>query len=375
MGRGGIKLDDQRPLVPMGGRLENEPAVLPKDAPAASGGNVTGASAVERVGAVADDVHKLRDLPAGKVGVDPGQVDDKLRVVRLPEDEGALPLDVEQLVAQSNERKAGGTAGDVDIVNRAGPRQGAWGTTPTPPRAAPPPPPLAETPGKTGGEVDEEGWQTIGRKKRLPTPTPDEAARTSMPPASGEAVKPTLPPRGQHQETETKDAGAPSTGAERKAQAGGPSYEREVKHLRAAFRTNKTLPEEWRMEQLRALKKGITDMMEQINQALWEDLGKSEFETYLNEISPALHELDYFESNLNALMQREVVLTSLVQMPSMGYVMAQPYGVVFLASPWNYPFQLALVPLIGAIAAGACVVVHVRRPGCTTTNGGEWRRA
>ena len=355
MGRGGIKLDDQRPVVPVGGRLENEPAALPKDAPAAGGGNVPGASTVERVGAVADDVHKLRDLPAGKVGVDAGQVDDKLRVVRLPEDEGARPLDVEQLAARSNERKAGGAAaGDVDIVKRGGPRQGAWGTTPTPPRAAPPPPPAAETPGKAGGEADEEGWQTIGRKKRLPTPTPDETARTAMPPTSGEAAKPTLPPRGERQETETKGAGAPSTRAERKAQAGGPSYEREVKHLRAAFRTNKTLPEEWRTEQLRALKKGITDMMEQINQALWEDLGKSEFETYLNEISPALHELDYFESNLNALMQREVVLTSLVQMPSMGYVMAQPYGVVFLASPWNYPFQLALVPLIGAIAAGAC---------------------
>ena len=62
-------------------------------------------------------------------------------------------------------------------------------------------------------------------------------------------------------------------------------------------------------------------------------------------------------SNIDKLNKKKRVITSIVNFPSKGYILKEPYGVVLIVSPWNYPFQLTLVPLIGSMAAGNCSIV------------------
>lgn len=92
-------------------------------------------------------------------------------------------------------------------------------------------------------------------------------------------------------------------------------------------------------------------------QALAHDLNKSEFESYSTEIGFVLEELSYILKHIDAFAAPKKVSTPLTLFPGKSIIYPEPYGVVLIISPWNYPFQLCLVPLIGAIAAGNRVVV------------------
>lgn len=112
-----------------------------------------------------------------------------------------------------------------------------------------------------------------------------------------------------------------------------------------------------RLESLRNLKVAIESHMHEIEAALWNDLHKSAHETYLTETSIVLHELKNNIRNLHRWSKPEKVRTPYFLLPSRSRIIKEPYGLVLVMSPWNYPFQLSIAPLIAAIAAGNSVVL------------------
>ena len=94
-----------------------------------------------------------------------------------------------------------------------------------------------------------------------------------------------------------------------------------------------------------------------IHKALYEDLGKSEGESFLTEIHFVYNEIKIALKNIHSWTKRKSVRSSLLNFPSSDYIIAQAFGNTLHISPWNYPFQLSISPLIGAIAAGNTVVL------------------
>ena len=123
------------------------------------------------------------------------------------------------------------------------------------------------------------------------------------------------------------------------------------------FYTGKTYDVGFRKLQLLALKDAIKNNMNLLNDALYKDLGKSNYESFMCEISLVLEEINYFLKNLSSLARPKRVSASLAQFPAKCRVYRDPYGVVLIMSPWNYPVQLTLCPLVGAIAGGNCAVI------------------
>ncbi|MFI3314023.1 MAG: aldehyde dehydrogenase family protein, partial [Eubacteriales bacterium] len=130
-----------------------------------------------------------------------------------------------------------------------------------------------------------------------------------------------------------------------------------VADQRAYFATKQTLDVSFRKAQLKRLYQAIQDNEAGIFEALKTDLNKSEFESYATEISMVYTELKYMIKHLETFSKAEKRGTPIVHFPSISRVQYDPYGCVLIMSPWNYPLQLCLAPLVGAIAAGNCVVV------------------
>uniref|UniRef100_A0A8C3NHJ9 Uncharacterized protein n=1 Tax=Geospiza parvula TaxID=87175 RepID=A0A8C3NHJ9_GEOPR len=114
---------------------------------------------------------------------------------------------------------------------------------------------------------------------------------------------------------------------------------------------------EYRVAQLEALERFLDDKKQQIMDATASDLGKAPFETELSEILVCKNELHETLNNLSHWMKDEKVDRILAMQLDSAFIRKDPYGVVLIIAPWNYPIQLFLVPLIGAIAAGNCVIV------------------
>jgi len=123
------------------------------------------------------------------------------------------------------------------------------------------------------------------------------------------------------------------------------------------FKIGKTLHISKRKKLLRNLKKEILSNEDKIFRALNDDLRKSNYETYLTEIGILISEIDLFLSNLEKWAKPKKVKSSLLSFPSSDYIYSEPYGKVLILSPWNYPFQLAILPLMSAVAAGNTVVL------------------
>ena len=130
-----------------------------------------------------------------------------------------------------------------------------------------------------------------------------------------------------------------------------------IDRQRKFFHTNKTKSLEFRQKALFRLEKGILENQEEIKKALYEDLHKSGYEAYMTEIGMCLSELAYVRKHLKGWMKRRYVRTPMSQFPAVSFQMEEPYGVVLVMAPWNYPFMLCIEPLIGAIAAGNCCVL------------------
>lgn len=123
------------------------------------------------------------------------------------------------------------------------------------------------------------------------------------------------------------------------------------------FDSNKTLDIDFRINSLISLRSAILNNENEIYDALKKDLNKSRVEAYISEVSIVMQELDYMIKNLNKLASPKKVKSTMSVFPAKSYIQRIPYGVCLIMAPWNYPFQLSMMPLIGAIAGGnTCVV-------------------
>lgn len=134
-------------------------------------------------------------------------------------------------------------------------------------------------------------------------------------------------------------------------------FEESLKLHRQYFHSGKTRSLEFRLGQLKALRHRIQHSEEQILAALAEDFGKPRFEGYATEVGFVLDELGYIIKNLPEWVKSEAVKTPLVHQPGRSEIRYEPLGVSLIIAPWNYPFQLLIAPLLGAIAAGNCAVL------------------
>jgi aldehyde dehydrogenase (NAD+) len=130
-----------------------------------------------------------------------------------------------------------------------------------------------------------------------------------------------------------------------------------LKEHKAFFHTGITKDVPFRIRQLKKLKEAIRKYEKDILEALYKDLRKSEFEAYSTEIGFVLDSIGYMIKNIKQWSKPVRVKTPVHQYPSKTYIMYEPYGTVLIIGPFNYPFQLVIEPLIGAIAAGNCAVV------------------
>jgi aldehyde dehydrogenase (NAD+) len=125
-----------------------------------------------------------------------------------------------------------------------------------------------------------------------------------------------------------------------------------LERQRMFFESGVTRDIDSRKEQLMVLEKAVIANESDIMAALKKNLNKSSFETYMTEIGMVLDEIKYTRKHLSGWVRPKRVKTPFTQFLSSSRIYSEPYGVVLIMSPWNYPFQLALAPLIGAMAGG-----------------------
>jgi aldehyde dehydrogenase (NAD+) len=130
-----------------------------------------------------------------------------------------------------------------------------------------------------------------------------------------------------------------------------------VDELRQHFNDDVTRTFAFRQKQLQGIANFLKENEAEIMRALAADLGKPPLECLLAEIAVVKGELDYAQRHLASWMRPRKVSTLWAAQPAHSYVQAEPLGVVLIISAWNYPVQLALAPLIGAIAAGNAAVL------------------
>ncbi|MEI3611265.1 aldehyde dehydrogenase [Pseudogracilibacillus sp. SO30301A] len=134
-------------------------------------------------------------------------------------------------------------------------------------------------------------------------------------------------------------------------------YHSLVNKQKEFFRTEQTKDINFRITSLQKLRDAIRFKEKELMAALREDLNKSDFEAYTTEIGFVLAELRFTINNLRSWAKPKKVKTPKTHFGSTSYVYSEPYGTALIIAPWNYPIQLAIGPLIGAIAAGNCAVI------------------
>src|SRR5690349_13095780 len=127
--------------------------------------------------------------------------------------------------------------------------------------------------------------------------------------------------------------------------------------LRKFFETGKTKSYAFRKTQLQNLKQALLRHEDDLYQALFTDLNKSREESWVTEIGFIISEINHSLKKLGQWMKPEKVSTNLLNFPGKSFIYKEPLGVVLIISPWNYPLQLLITPLVGAIAAGNCIVL------------------
>ena len=131
----------------------------------------------------------------------------------------------------------------------------------------------------------------------------------------------------------------------------------QLQSLRKFYNGGNTRSYAFRQKQLKKLRSAILQHEKELHDALHADLKKSPEESWVTETGFLISEINSALKNLRQWMQPGKVKTNLVNLPSSSYVMKEPMGVVLIIGPWNYPLQLLFTPLVGAIAAGNCVVL------------------
>jgi acyl-CoA reductase-like NAD-dependent aldehyde dehydrogenase len=128
-----------------------------------------------------------------------------------------------------------------------------------------------------------------------------------------------------------------------------------IQKQRQFFATGATREIDFRLEQLKCLKQAILDRQDAIVAAVKADLGRPEFEAYFEIAS--ITEINYAIKHLKSWAKPRKISTPIDQFPSSASIRPEPLGIVLIIGPWNYPFQLMINPLVGAIAAGNCAIL------------------
>lgn len=126
---------------------------------------------------------------------------------------------------------------------------------------------------------------------------------------------------------------------------------------RKFFNAGNTFDTDFRIESLKRLKVAVLAHEQEIVEALYADLRKPPMEAYVSELSMVINEINFAVKKLKKWVKPVKARSSLLVFPARNYIIPEPYGVALIISPWNYPVQLALTPLVGAIAAGNCCVI------------------
>jgi len=130
-----------------------------------------------------------------------------------------------------------------------------------------------------------------------------------------------------------------------------------VNQQKSFFNSNSTKEVTLRIDTLKKLKLILKENEDKLYTAIYTDFKKSEFETYLTELSLIYNELNDAIRNLKKWSKKKRVNTNLANFPAKSYIIPEPLGSVLVISAWNYPYQIALIPTISAIAAGNTVVI------------------
>ncbi|XP_049636849.1 aldehyde dehydrogenase family 3 member B2-like [Suncus etruscus] len=130
-----------------------------------------------------------------------------------------------------------------------------------------------------------------------------------------------------------------------------------LERLRETVSTGRAVPAEFRRTQLQGLERFLNENRQLLQEALAEDLHKSDFESDISELLLCRNEVAFALRNLNTWIKDEPVAKNLLLQLSSTFIRKEPYGLVLIMGPWNYPINLTLVPLVGALAAGNCVVL------------------
>ena len=126
---------------------------------------------------------------------------------------------------------------------------------------------------------------------------------------------------------------------------------------RVFYSTGQTKGVDFRIAQIKKLKNSVLAYEQRILDALHMDMGKPALEAYLSEIRFVIQEIDYALKHLSRWVQPRKVSTPFIHFPASSWIYPEPYGIALIIAPWNYPFQLLISPLIGAMASGNCVVL------------------
>jgi len=130
-----------------------------------------------------------------------------------------------------------------------------------------------------------------------------------------------------------------------------------MENQRTFFNSGQTKDVSYRIRQLKILKHAIIENEEQILHALHHDLRKAPYEAYLTEVGIVRDEISHIVKKVHTWARPKRVKTPIYHFPASSYIYPEPYGIALIISPWNYPFQLAVAPLVAAIAAGNCAVI------------------
>jgi aldehyde dehydrogenase (NAD+) len=130
-----------------------------------------------------------------------------------------------------------------------------------------------------------------------------------------------------------------------------------VAQLRATFRSGRTRPVEWRMAQLDAIVRMLSEREKDFARALEQDLGRGPVEAWLADLAPVTAEAKFAKKQLRSWLKPTRVKVPLSVQPGRAWYQYEPLGVALIIGPWNYPIHLVLAPLVGAVSAGNCAVL------------------
>ena len=135
------------------------------------------------------------------------------------------------------------------------------------------------------------------------------------------------------------------------------NYKSILDKQRLFFETDKTKDVHFRVAQLKKLKTVLKHSEQRLYDAIYKDFKKSEFETYVTELSQIYHELNVLLKKINTWSKKKRVSTNLINLPGRSYIIPEPLGCVLVIGAWNYPYYLSLVPVVSALGAGNTVIL------------------